>query len=214
MNVLCLGSEIIGAVGCPRARRRSSSRRASTAASATSPGSTRWRRWKGGCGMAESRLRALAARGQSIWIDLLSREFVALRRAPAQHVDEDSVTGLTSNPTIFQKALAGGHYDEQIVASLAVSDDPRAIFFELAVDRRSGGLRRARPGLRGKRRQRRLRLARGRPGPRSRHAGDARPGGRTPRAGRSAEPVRQDPGDARGAPGDRGVRSRAVSRST
>ena len=48
MNVLCLGSEIVGAGGRPRARRRCSSARASTAASATSRASRRWRRWKGG----------------------------------------------------------------------------------------------------------------------------------------------------------------------
>ncbi len=84
--------------------------------------------------MAESRLAEVAARGQSIWIDLLSREFVhsgELKRL----VDEDSVTGLTSNPSIFQKAIAGGgDYDDQIRESLEETDDPREIFLRLAVD--------------------------------------------------------------------------------
>ena len=47
--------------------------------------------------MAESRLARLTARGQSVWIDLLSRDLVhsgELQRL----VDESSVTGLTSNP--------------------------------------------------------------------------------------------------------------------
>ncbi len=84
--------------------------------------------------MSESRLTEVAARGQSIWIDLLSREFVhsgELKRL----VDEDSVTGLTSNPSIFQKAIAGGgDYDAQIRESLEETDDPKEIFLRLAVD--------------------------------------------------------------------------------
>jgi transaldolase len=84
--------------------------------------------------MPKSRLHRLAERGQSVWIDNLSRELVhggGLQRL----IDEDAVTGVTSNPTIFQKAIAGGtDYDEQIRASLEELDDPRAIFFRLAID--------------------------------------------------------------------------------
>jgi transaldolase len=84
--------------------------------------------------MADSRLAALAARGQSVWIDLLSRELVHsgdLQRM----VNEDSVTGLTSNPAIFQKAIAGGgDYDAQIRRCLEETDDPRAIFNVLAIE--------------------------------------------------------------------------------
>jgi transaldolase len=83
--------------------------------------------------MAKSRLRKLADAGQSIWVDNLSRELVhggELQRL----VDEDAVTGVTSNPTIFQKALASGSsYDEQLTAAMRGTDDPRALFFELAV---------------------------------------------------------------------------------
>jgi transaldolase len=84
--------------------------------------------------MAESRLAQLAARGQSVWIDLLSRELV--HSGELKHlVDECSVTGLTSNPSIFQKSIAGGgDYDDQIRASLEHTDDPREIFLELAVE--------------------------------------------------------------------------------
>src|SRR6516225_6324877 len=84
--------------------------------------------------MAESRLAQLAARGQSVWIDLLSRELVhsgELRKL----VDDFSVTGLTSNPSIFQKAIAGGgDYDDQIRESLEQTDDPREVFLQLAVE--------------------------------------------------------------------------------
>src|SRR3954451_2843779 len=84
--------------------------------------------------MAKSRLHELAERGQSVWIDFLSREFVhggELQRM----IDEDAVTGLTSNPSIFQSAIAKGRdYDEQMKQLLAESDDTTEIFFALAVE--------------------------------------------------------------------------------
>jgi transaldolase len=84
--------------------------------------------------MATSRLHELAARGQSVWFDTLSRELIhsgELKRM----MDEDAVTGVTSNPTIFQKALAQGDaYDAGLRAALAETDDAAAIFFRLALD--------------------------------------------------------------------------------
>ncbi len=83
--------------------------------------------------MTESRLDKVAARGQSVWIDLLSREFVASGELQRM-LDEDAVTGLTSNPSIFQKAISGGGaYDDQIRECLEETDDPRATFATLAV---------------------------------------------------------------------------------
>jgi transaldolase len=83
--------------------------------------------------MAKSRLHELAERGQSVWFDTLSRELVhsgELRRM----MDEDAVTGVTSNPTIFQKALSSGDaYDEDMKKLLAETDDPEQIFFSLAL---------------------------------------------------------------------------------
>jgi transaldolase len=84
--------------------------------------------------VAKSRLHELAARGQSVWIDNLSRNLVhegGLQRL----IDEDAVTGVTSNPTIFQKAIgAGDAYDDQLKELLGDTDDPREIFFALAID--------------------------------------------------------------------------------
>jgi transaldolase len=59
-------------------------------------------------------LRLLSALGQSVWIDFLSRE--SNRDGHLQKlIDEDSVVGATSNPSIFQKAMAAGEaYDEQL----------------------------------------------------------------------------------------------------
>ena len=77
--------------------------------------------------MSTSRLQQLAERGQSVWIDFLSREFVhggELERM----VEEDAVTGITSNPTIFQQAIEKGQdYDEQLRELLAESDDPAEV---------------------------------------------------------------------------------------
>jgi transaldolase len=61
-----------------------------------------------------NRLEALHAAGVSVWIDSLSREMLETGEL-ARLVEEDAVTGVTSNPTIFQKALAEGvRYDEQL----------------------------------------------------------------------------------------------------
>ncbi len=80
--------------------------------------------------MPMSRLHQLSKLGQSVWIDYLSRDLLdsgALARAMA----DDAVVGVTSNPTIFAKALAGGEaYDEQIAAS---AGDARSVFLELAM---------------------------------------------------------------------------------
>jgi transaldolase len=83
--------------------------------------------------MAESRLDKLSARGQSVWIDYLSRDLVQsgeLKRL----MDEDAVVGVTSNPTIFQKALSQGDaYDEQVRLLLEREQNPKEIFLHLAV---------------------------------------------------------------------------------
>jgi transaldolase len=83
--------------------------------------------------MAESGLHELSARGQSIWIDSISREWLRTGFLD-KLIREDAVVGVTSNPTIFQKALAGGTwYDEQLRQVLAGEEDPKEIFYRLAV---------------------------------------------------------------------------------
>jgi transaldolase len=82
--------------------------------------------------MAKSRLQKLAERGQSIWIDNLSRQLVH-DGGLKELIDESCVTGVTSNPTIFQKAISqSGDYDEQLRELLEATDDPREVFFRLA----------------------------------------------------------------------------------
>jgi transaldolase len=84
--------------------------------------------------MTTSRLHELSERGQSVWIDSISREW--LREGfLAQLMREHAVVGVTSNPTIFQKALAEGDwYDDQLREVLAEETDPKEIFYRLAVE--------------------------------------------------------------------------------
>src|SRR3954454_13468522 len=83
--------------------------------------------------MAKSRLHELAARGQSIWFDTLSRDLVHTGELKKM-MNRDAVTGVTSNPTIFQKALASGTaYDEDMKKLVGEIDDPEQIFFSLAL---------------------------------------------------------------------------------
>ncbi len=84
--------------------------------------------------MAKSRLHEVVAQGQSVWFDTLSRTLVesgGLKKMMAA----DAVTGVTSNPSIFQKALSEGDaYDDQLKELLKSSDDPSEIFFGLALE--------------------------------------------------------------------------------
>ena len=83
---------------------------------------------------ASNPLQQLAAQGQSVWLDYISRELLTSGELE-RLIAEDNVTGMTSNPTIFQKAIAEGtQYDDQIRELLADGvDDPQDIFLALAV---------------------------------------------------------------------------------
>jgi transaldolase len=85
--------------------------------------------------MAENpRLQKLSAAGVSVWIDSLSREMLE-SGALARLMEENCVVGVTSNPTIFQKALAEGDlYDEQLAEIAGSTDDPFEWFFALATE--------------------------------------------------------------------------------
>ena len=82
--------------------------------------------------MAKSRLHELSEHGVSVWIDYLSRDMIQGGKL-AQMMDEDAVVGVTSNPTIFQKAISQGTaYDEQLKEVLAEETDPKEIFYRIA----------------------------------------------------------------------------------
>ena len=64
-----------------------------------------------------SRLHKLYAAGQSVWLDYIDRT-ILLNGALTQQIADDALTGMTSNPTIFEKALATGTaYDTQLAAA-------------------------------------------------------------------------------------------------
>jgi transaldolase len=71
--------------------------------------------------------------GQSLWLDNITRTMLA-DGTLAGYIEELSVTGLTSNPTIFDKAISGGEaYDEQIAELSPTVESSEDIFFELAI---------------------------------------------------------------------------------
>jgi transaldolase len=82
-----------------------------------------------------NRLWALHDAGVSIWLDTLSRELLDSGKFAALIADS-AVTGATSNPTIFAKAITGSDsYDGQLSAAVGAGvRDPRELFFAIALD--------------------------------------------------------------------------------
>jgi transaldolase len=71
--------------------------------------------------------------GQSLWLDNITRTILD-DGTLGRYIDELSVTGLTSNPTIFDKAISGGEaYDEQIIELSQNGNPAEEVFFELAI---------------------------------------------------------------------------------
>jgi transaldolase len=71
--------------------------------------------------------------GQSLWIDNITRDMLD-DGTIERYIDEFSVTGLTSNPTIFEHAISGGEdYDEQIAELRERGLEAEQLFFELAL---------------------------------------------------------------------------------
>ena len=72
--------------------------------------------------------------GQSLWLDNITRDLLndgTLKR----YIAELSVTGLTSNPTIFDHAIKNsGAYDSAILSELSARKSGEALFFDLALD--------------------------------------------------------------------------------
>ena len=78
--------------------------------------------------------RILHDLGQSIWLDNITRDLLKTGRL-RRYIDEFSVTGLTSNPTIFDHAIRNsGDYDDAIKSKLAQRKSGEQLFFELALD--------------------------------------------------------------------------------
>ena len=82
-----------------------------------------------------NRLQRLHEEGVSIWLDMLSRDLLD-SGAFAALIADSAVTGATSNPTIFAKAITGSDADDDQIRSAVSSGvrDTQELFFALALD--------------------------------------------------------------------------------
>src|SRR5664279_2877914 len=101
---------------------------------AISPPCSARRRRASATGATMKATRQLHDLGQSLWLDNITRGILndgTLRR----YISEWSVTGLTSNPTIFDHAMTNGDlYDDAIRRKAAEGKSGEALFFELAME--------------------------------------------------------------------------------
>src|SRR5579872_3869100 len=79
-------------------------------------------------------LRALLELGQSVWLDYIRRSLISTGEL-ARLIREDGLRGMTSNPSIFEKAIAGSTDYSQTLAELSSRKDLKAtgIYEELAI---------------------------------------------------------------------------------
>jgi transaldolase len=83
--------------------------------------------------MSKTPLDALHDAGQSIWLDYIDRTLVRSGEL-SRRIDRDALTGMTSNPTIFEKALTDSNaYDDQL-ASFPATHTPWQLFESIATD--------------------------------------------------------------------------------
>ncbi|HEY8601159.1 MAG TPA: transaldolase [Thermomicrobiales bacterium] len=82
---------------------------------------------------ARERMAALLEQGQSVWLDYITRDLVrngGLKR----EIEEFGLRGMTSNPTIFQKAISEGHaYDEQVAGLMRQGASATVVFESVAI---------------------------------------------------------------------------------
>jgi transaldolase len=84
--------------------------------------------------MTENPLRKLEQCGQSVWTDVISRHML-VSGALARYVEDDGISGVTANPAIFEKAIAGSHdYDDTIRELASTGCSPLRIYETLALE--------------------------------------------------------------------------------
>ena len=150
------------------------------------------------------RLLALTEAGVSVWLDQIRRSMVEGGEL-ARMVAVESLRGVTSNPSIFEKAILGStDYDEDLRALAHENLDSVAIYERIAIRDVQLAADVLAEVHRELERARRVRVAGGGAGAGARHRGHARAGPLVLEARRPAECDDQDPRDARGRPGDRG----------
>ena len=78
--------------------------------------------------------RQLHDSGQSLWLDNITRALLTSGRLE-RYINDLSITGLTSNPTIFNQAIANSHdYDAAIIEKTAAGKSGEALIFALAIE--------------------------------------------------------------------------------
>jgi transaldolase len=84
--------------------------------------------------MAHPRIEALLNEGQSVWLDDISRQMLQSGQLQRQ-IEQEGIRGVTSNPTIFEKAIAAGTaYDDRIAALIRQGANAGDIFEAVAVE--------------------------------------------------------------------------------
>jgi transaldolase len=76
---------------------------------------------------------ALHQLGQSLWLDNITREMLSTGQLQ-RYIDDYSVSGLTSNPSIFDHAIASGAYDDAIRTKASQRRSGEDLFFDLAIE--------------------------------------------------------------------------------
>ena len=148
----------------------------------------------------QSPIARLPEFGQSPWYDNLTRQYATggLRALMAR----DDIRGVTSNPTIYEKALAAGDdYDDQIGALGRAGIDTKDVLGSQHHRHRERS-RLVPPCVRLARGRRRVRVGRGRSRSRAQHRRHREAGGRAVHQGRPAQRDDQDPGHGRVSPRD------------
>ncbi|MFN8626621.1 MAG: transaldolase [Candidatus Binatia bacterium] len=82
---------------------------------------------------AQNRLRTLLEYGQSVWLDYIRRDLI-INGGLARLIDEDGLRGMTSNPSIFEKAIVGSaDYQDILLAPEARQLDAKALYEKIAI---------------------------------------------------------------------------------
>jgi transaldolase / glucose-6-phosphate isomerase len=78
-------------------------------------------------------LKALSSYGQSVWLDYIRRSLITSGELQ-RHIDEDGLAGVTSNPAIFEKAIAGSNdYADKLAKLNSSKLDAKGIYEEIAI---------------------------------------------------------------------------------
>jgi transaldolase len=83
--------------------------------------------------MKKNQLIELESLGQSVWLDYIRRDLITSGEL-GKLIDEDGLSGITSNPAIFEKAISGSHdYDKEIEEMIKEGKDTKSIYEAISI---------------------------------------------------------------------------------